>query len=133
MTSYIRQIALTLIMLIMTMVSVQAKEVSETIFFDSLYDVPVMPGLVEVSELGMSFDKPNGRISQAAATYAGVKIESIYVFYDQSLSQMGWRKAEQGVYSREGEKLSISVTGGGQNSQENQSSEPIVRFLLEPQ
>ena len=111
----------------------QTKQVSETYFFDSLYDVPVMPGLIEVPELSLSFDKATGRISQAAAVYNGINIDAVFVFYDQSLRQMGWRKISQGGYVREGEKLSISIEAKTENNQENQSSGPLVRFLLEPE
>ena len=119
--------------MIFSVAAVQAKEMPETVFFDSLYDIPVMPGLVEVPELSMSFDKPNGRISQAAAQYNDIAPSSIFVFYDQSLSQMGWQKTGQGRYKRESERLSISVGSEAQNIEENQGSAPLVRFLLQPQ
>lgn len=126
---YVRHIFLILLFIAWPWQSLLAKEAPITVFFDSLYDVPVMPGLVEVPELSMSFDKPDGRISEASAHYNGAKVQAVFVFYDQSLSQMGWRKQAQGIYTREGEKLSISI----EKMQENQGALPLVRFLLEPQ
>lgn len=85
-------------------VSVQA----QTAFFQTLYDVPVMAELSEVPEMALSYDKADGRVASAAATYEGKDISTVYTFYNNALSEFGWIKTAEGVYSRDGEVLSIS-------------------------
>jgi hypothetical protein len=36
-------------------------------FFQSVNDIPLMPGLNEITDQEMVFDKPEGRIAEAAA------------------------------------------------------------------
>ena len=98
---------------------------AESMFFESLYDVPIMPGLEEVPEMAMSFDKPDGRISQAAAIAPQVERQDIMAFYQESLPQMGWQPSGHNHYVREGEELEISI--------EKTEASQIVRFLLKPQ
>jgi hypothetical protein len=98
---------------------------AETQFFESLYDVPIMPGLEELPEMAMSFDKPDGRISQAAAYSDTLKEDDIAAFYKQSLPQMGWDQKSQGTYVRDGEELKISV--------EKTGASQLVKFQLKPQ
>ena len=106
---------------------------AEDLFFDSLYDVPVMEGLSEIPDQSFSFDKPDGRISQAAAVVAsGTPKSAVFGFYDTALGQMGWEKQEQGIYTREGEKLTLSADEIPPKSQEKQGASLIIRFLLEP-
>ena len=98
---------------------------AEGLFFDTLYDVPIMPGLEEVPEMAMSFDKPDGRISQAAATAPQVKEQDIMAFYAESLLQMGWQQKTADHYVRDGEELEISI--------EKTEASQMVHFLLKPQ
>ncbi len=93
-------------------------------FFNTLYDVPVMPGLAEVPDMALSFDKPSGRIAQAGAVAQDLSAKSIYSFYAQSLHQLGWHASQENVYIREGEKLEISIRKNGQTS--------VVQFMLKP-
>ena len=109
---------------LLLMAGVSVTYAQEPKFFESLYDVPVMPGLEEMPEMAMSFDKPDGRISEAGATATGVEEKSIFVFYQQSLAQMGWQEASQGVFIRNGEKLEIFIEKTGDS--------PLIRFLLSP-
>ena len=98
-------------------------------FFETLYDVPVMDGLTEVPEMALSFDKPNGRIAEAAATSLSLSEDAIINFYKTSLFQMGWQFKEQAlnhyIYHRESEELIIYV--------EKSDSSLLIRFLLQPQ
>lgn len=95
-------------------------------FFESLYDVPIMPGLEEMPDYALVFDKPEGRVAEAAAySDGGLPPSEILKFYKTSLQELGWTQKAPAVYVREGEKLTISSkTQGGQN---------MVLFLLEPQ
>jgi hypothetical protein len=117
--------ALYIVILIFTLVIGFKSYAAESAFFESLYDVPIMPGLEEVPEMAMSFDKPNGRISQAAAVAPAVAEPAIIAFYQESLPQMGWQQNSRNHYVREGEELEISI--------EKTETSQIVRFLLKPQ
>ena len=93
-------------------------------FFDSLYDIPLMPKMEEVPEMALSFDKPDGRISQAGGLVKQSSLQEIMSFYDRSLEQMGWYKKAQGQYAREGDKLDIFV--------EKSNTYYLVSFSLSP-
>lgn len=97
----------------------------ETKFFETLYDVPIMPGLQEIPEMSLSFDKPDGRISQAAAMSPVLEDKAILSFYRVSLPQMGWHIIAPASFTREGEKLEINIEKSGQMR--------LVRFSLSPQ
>lgn len=110
-----------IIVLLMFPVAAQAQE---QVFFDSLYDVPVMAGLTELPDMALSFDKPDGRISQAGAVINGQSRTAVADFYDQTLAQLGWKRVHEGGYEREAETLTISF--------EHADKAKIVKFLLEP-
>lgn len=95
---------------------------AEQVFFETLYDVPVMQGLTEVPDMSLTFDKPNGRISQAGAQTGHLSKQDILGFYNESLIQLGWRALGEGIYAREGEKLVLSF-----------DAPQAVKFLLKPQ
>ena len=101
-------------------------------FFEALYDVPVMPGLVEIKEQQSIFDTPQGRIVQVGAFSQADQAE-IMAFYAQTLPQMGWRVIKnkqsadevQGVeYHREKENLRIFT--------EKSNGSQVVHFYLYP-
>ena len=82
-------------------------------YFSDLPDLPVMPGLEELPEAGVSFDKPEGRIVEVYARGA-VTAEEILRFYQQTLPQLGWEAAGGERFRREGEVLDLSfATEGG--------------------
>ena len=86
-------------------------------------DLPLMPGLRELREAGVVFDKPSGRIVEAYAQ-GPVTPQEILAFYEESLPQLGWRRSGEG-YAREGETLLIDVIEG---------TDPLtLRFVLRPQ
>ncbi len=94
------------------------------VFFETLYDVPVMAGLEEIAEAALSFDKADGRIAQASAFSENLGKEAILIFYNKTLEQMGWQVLGEGKYVREGEKLEIFV--------EKSKGSYIARFSLQP-
>ncbi|MEM6782077.1 MAG: hypothetical protein AAF569_09470 [Pseudomonadota bacterium] len=105
--------------------SASAYSNNANIFFESLYDVPVMPGLVEIDDYALSFDAPQGRVAEAAALVdSGVQITEIMNFYMKSLPQLGWAGNSQNTYIREDERLTISA--------EVHNGKNVVLFLLEP-
>jgi hypothetical protein len=93
-------------------------------YFEALYDVPVMPGLEELPDQAMLFDKPDGRIASVVAATKTVKEADIRHFYEDTLAQMGWRKSAENQYVRKGERLSMKI-----------AAHPpliVVHFTLEP-
>ena len=94
-------------------------------FIAEVADLPLMPGLAEVADAGVVFDKPDGRIVEAYAEGA-VERAAVLAFYDDTLAQLGWRPAgATGRFRREGENLAIDFLDGG--------GPLIVRFTLTPE
>ena len=72
-------------------------------------DLPLMPGLKELPESGLVFDKPGGRIVEAFAEGA-MTLQSVVAFYDETLPQLGWQREAPGAYLREGERLKLDLS-----------------------
>ena len=87
-------------------------------------DLPLMPGLKELPESGLVFDKPGGRIVEAFAQ-GSMTPQSVVAFYDKTLPQLGWQRAGRGSYLREGERLELDL---GQDARGT-----MVHFRLLPQ
>lgn len=94
------------------------------VFFEALYDVPVMPGLEEVKDQAMLFDKPDGRIASVVAASRNLSAADITRFYDDSLPQLGWKKTVQNQYVRGSDRLVMDLS----------KSPPltVVHFTLSP-
>ncbi len=92
-------------------------------FFSGIEDLPVMPGLEQMRDAGVSFDKPEGRIVEVAAS-GKVSRRAVVEFYRAVLPQLGWRAAGKGRYRREGEHLNLSFSASGPTL--------TVRFSLRP-
>ena len=61
-------------------------------FFAGLPDVPLMPGLVELEERALSFDKPEGRILVGVASVDdSLLANQVQAYYAEVLPQFGWR------------------------------------------
>jgi len=93
-------------------------------FVSGIEDLPLMQGLEE-TEGGMVFDSPAGRIVEAVAV-GKVSREDVLDFYIETLPQLGWTPAGQGVFRREGEVLRIEFPG-------RDGSGTTVRFALSPE
>jgi hypothetical protein len=78
-------------------------------FFQTINDVPVMPGLLELDEDAVIFDKAEGRIAKGSAVGKYVEIEDIHRFYAQTLPQLGWQQKNPGYYVRDDEYLKMSL------------------------
>lgn len=72
-------------------------------------DLPLMPGLKELPDSGLVFDKPGGRIVEAFAQ-GDVTAQAVIAFYDGALPQLGWRREAPGAYLREGERLKLDLS-----------------------
>ena len=92
-------------------------------FLSAIPDLPLMPGLVELAERGVVFDKAGGRIVEAYAQgeVAGAAVRR---FYGDTLPQLGWQASPAGSFLREGEKLEVAVLSEGGGT--------LVRFTLKP-
>ncbi len=92
--------------------SILGGAVAEERYLTALPDVPLAPGLREMTDAKLVFDKPEGRIVQLAATPdAGHKggSKALAEFYMRTLPNLGWqRTARQPLtFIREGETLRI--------------------------
>ena len=82
-------------------------------YFTELPDLPLMPGMAEMPDAGVSFDKPEGRIVEVYAQGTGTS-EEVLRFYRRALPQLGWTAAGPRRFRREGEVLDLEVqTAGG--------------------
>lgn len=93
-------------------------------FFEALYDVPVMPGLEELPDQAMLFDKPDGRIASVVAASKTLNEGEVTRFYGETLAQMGWKKETQNQYVRGKDRLSMDVM--------KRPPLTLVHFTLEP-
>lgn len=93
-------------------------------FFEALYDVPVMPGLQELKDQAMLFDKPDGRIASVVAASNTLKPADVAGFYAETLPQLGWKKASENQYVRGKDRLSMDVS--------QKAALTIVHFALAP-
>ncbi|PZQ46625.1 MAG: hypothetical protein DI551_04770 [Micavibrio aeruginosavorus] len=95
-----------------------------TAFFEALYDVPVMPGLEEVKDQAMLFDKPGGKIASVTAASKSIAAEDILGFYGETLPQLGWKKVGQNQYVRGQDRLVMDLV--------KKPPLTIVHFTLSP-
>ena len=102
----------------------RAQDAGGAAFLQNLSDIPLMPGLYEVLEEGMVFDKPGGRIAEAEATADDAQPTEIKAFYMKTLPQLGWRPAGSDYFIRESESLRIAVRDG--------DSGRVVHFTVLP-
>lgn len=82
-------------------------------FIAGVEDLPLMPGLSEIADAGLVFDKPSGRIVEAFAEGA-VSRQAVEAFYDSTLPQLGWSPQSNRTFQREGERLHIKVREGAE-------------------
>ncbi len=87
-------------------------------------DLTLMPGLGEVPDAGVVFDKPSGRIVEAYAEGA-VSRAAVTAFYISTLPNLGWRAKAEALFQREGELLRLGFMGD--------DGALVVRFTLQPE
>jgi len=93
-------------------------------FMAGVADLPLMPGLAEVPDAGVVFDKPAGRIVEAYAQGA-VSRAAVTAFYLGTLPNLGWRAKADALFQREGELLRLGFMGD--------DGALVVRFTLQPE
>lgn len=92
----------------------QAQTANAPHFFSILEDMPLMPGLTEIAEGALIFDKPGGRIIESRAISETMAPQSVRAFYATTLPQLGWRPlagtaTDTALFEREQERLSLKV------------------------
>ncbi len=86
----------------------KAGDFDDTAFFSELEDIPLMPGLTELPEESLSFDKPEGRIVEQAALIGHLSRKDILVYYGGVLTHLGWGRVTDTRFFREREYLELS-------------------------
>jgi hypothetical protein len=96
-------------------------------YLSALPDFPLMPGLREQQESGVIFDKPGGRIVEAVFG-GGAPTAKVRDYYLGALPPLGWqlqsRAAEVLIFTREDERLVLTIA--------RQGNLTMVRLALEP-
>lgn len=93
-------------------------------FFVSIQDVPLMPGLTELTDQVLVFDKPEGRIVESIAQADSLSSETVLGFYNETLPQLGWVKTAGNSYVRQGESLELNF--------ENYEGHGFLRVMVQP-
>ncbi len=93
-------------------------------FFSMLQDVPLMPGLEEIADQTVSFDKPEGRIIESEAQMHDLTKDQVLNFYQRTLPQFGWGKIVENRFFRNNEFLEIYFD---ENDGRN-----VVKIIIKP-
>ena len=116
--------SLILSVVIVAPVSTTAQQVAR--FLSVMEEMPLMPGLVEVTDAAVSFDGPSGRIVEAFVA-GGVQADAVRAFYAATLPQLGWARQTNGEYRRDSEILRLEVVPAPAGAKG-----AGVRFVLRP-
>lgn len=98
-------------------------------FFEMMDDIPLMPGLEEIADGALVFDKPGGRIIEAKAVSEMMAPESITSFYETTLPQLGWNRQKHNdsavlYFARQDEVLTLKT--------ERNEGLTILHLLIRP-
>ena len=91
-------------------------------FIEGTEDLPQMDELMQVDDLSMSFDAPEGRILQSYQQSETLTQKQVETFYQETLPALGWNQVQKNVYERENERLTLTF--------ETQKGLLIVHFEL---
>jgi hypothetical protein len=109
----IRFLTIVMVAVMMLSAGVQA---AEQRFFSNISDLPLMPGLYELPDAAVVFDKAEGRIVESAAAGEGLSAAQLIDFYEKTLPQLGWEAvsatAGAATYRRGAETLQIRAEPG---------------------
>ena len=93
-------------------------------FLEAIEDMPLMEGLTESPEAGVSFHTKQGRLIEAQAA-GEIPVAKVMEFYRETLPQMGWVVIDDASFRREKEILRISASP-------DKDSRTLVFFSLSP-
>lgn len=112
-----------LAVMLLTLLLVAPATAQGPVYLADVDDLPLAPGLVEDTDAGVAFDKPEGRIVQAVASghadRAGVR-----AFYAETLPGLGWLPAGEHIWTRDRETLRMEL--------ERKDDIVVVRFAIAP-
>lgn len=94
------------------------------VYFTALTDVPVMPGMVEITDQAFVFDKAEGRVVEVVGFLSLSSSADPVEFYKTVLPELGWKPLKTGVFQRNNEQLVVRA--------EKLTREVLVRFQLSP-
>lgn len=83
-------------------------------FLSSLKDVPLAPGLKEITANGSVLEGPLGPIIIAYAKGDG-PADKVRDFYEGALPALGWEKAGEDTWRRNHDLLKLEFTGHGRD------------------
>ena len=121
MTGYMRIFILTGLVLMIGTFQVSAQGVQ---FFESLQDIPLMPGLTEHTGDTLFYDKPSGRVVESVADMGGFSDETVADYYLSALPQFGWKNTGPNTFSRGDESLELAF--------EADEGGNLLRVLVQP-
>lgn len=93
-------------------------------FFSSMQDIPLVPGLSELADQTVTFDKPEGRIVESIAEIESRNAAAVKNAYEETLPQLGWRRVSDNSYVRDRESLTLAF--------ENYEGRNFVRVMVRP-
>jgi hypothetical protein len=93
-------------------------------FFSSMQDIPLVPGITELSDQAVTFDKPQGRIVESVAEIETGNPAGVKKAYEDTLPQLGWRRVSDNSYARAGESLILNF--------EKYEGRNFVRIMVRP-
>jgi hypothetical protein len=97
-------------------------------FVPGIRDLPLMPGLSPLGGEAVGFDKPEGRIAEAAAE-GRIDPARVRDFYRETLPRLGWTPRGEDEFVRAGETLRLEFARA---SGPAGRAPTVVRFLLRP-
>ena len=104
-----RRLLFSLILSIVIVAPVLATAQQAARFLSVMEEMPLMPGLVEVTDAAVNFDGPSGRIIEAFVA-GSVQVDAVRAFYAATLPQLGWARQATGEYRRDAEILRLDVS-----------------------
>lgn len=99
-------------------------QTTDVAFFETMLEIPVMPGLEEIPLRSFSFDKPEGEINEIVARMHDLGKQDVMTFYEAILPQFGWGKVSSTQFFRDSTLLDLSF--------ENEQNQDFVRILIRP-
>ncbi len=105
---------------------------AQVYFFSGVQDLPLMPGLVELPDQAVSFDKAEGRIAELYALTRGASQQDIEGFYEQALPQFGWQRIKPATYSRNGEILRLIFEIGAASRLDASAGQDYLKIIITP-
>ena len=93
-------------------------------YFTALSDIPLMPGMSEVTDQSFVFDKAEGRVVESVGFLSVSDTDRTIKFYETALVQLGWKPLKTAVFERNGEQLLVRAEKVAQGQ--------FVRFQLSP-